>query len=69
MDNFSGWDRSKLQQLVELQSRTIEGVAMVLGTPAPPETKVAEAQEFIRHYHELKDVLAGPGAATPGRSP
>jgi hypothetical protein len=65
--NFSGWERSKLEQLVELQSRTIEGVAMILATPAPPETKVEEAEAIIRHYQELKDTLAGHGAAQ-GRS-
>ena len=63
MFNFSGWDRTKLEQLIELQSRTIEGVGMILATPAPPETRVAEAEELIRHYQELKDALAGPGAA------
>ena len=63
MNNFSGWDRSKLEELVELQSRTIEVVGMVLATPAPPETKVAEAEEFIRHYQELKDSLVAQGAA------
>ena len=68
MYNFSGWERSKLEELVELQSRTIDVVAMVLATPAPPETKVAEAEEFIHHYQELKDSLAGQGA-TQGRSP
>jgi hypothetical protein len=66
--NFSGWDRSKLEELIELQSRTIEVVGMVLATPAPPETKVAEAEECIRHYQELKETLAGQGAAQ-GRSP
>ena len=63
MYNFSGWERSKLEQLVELQSRTIDGVAMLLGTPAPPETKVAEAEELIRHYQELRGTLAEQGAA------
>lgn len=63
MNNFSAWDRNKLEELVELQSRTLDVVAMVLATPAPPETKVAEAEEFIRHYQELKDSLAGQGAA------
>jgi hypothetical protein len=66
--NFSGWERSKLEQLVELQSRTIELVGMVLATPAPPETRVAEAEELIRHYQELKGTLAGQGA-THGSSP
>lgn len=68
MFNFSGWDRSKLEQLIELQSRTIDGVGMLLATPAPPETKIAEAEELIRHYQELKDTLAGQGTAQ-GRSP
>lgn len=68
MYNFSGWERSKLEELIELQSRTIEVVGMVLATPAPPETKVAEAEEFIRHYQELKNSLAEQGAM-PGRSP
>ena len=63
MNNFSGWDRGKLEELVELQSRTLDVVGMMLATPAPPETKVAEAEEFIRHYQELKDSLAGQGAA------
>ena len=63
MNNFSGWDRSKLEELVELQSRTLDVVGMMLATPAPPETKVAEAEEFIRHYQELKGSLAGHGAA------
>ena len=68
MYNFSGWERSKLDQLVELQSRTIELVGMVLATPAPPETRVAEAEELIRHFQELKDTLAEQGT-TQGRSP
>lgn len=68
MDNFSGWERSKLDQLVELQSRTIDLVGMVLATPALPETKIAEAEELVRHYQELKAALAGQGT-TPGRSP
>jgi hypothetical protein len=66
--SFSGWERSKLDQLVELQSRTIELVGMVLATPAPPETKVAEAAELIRHFQELRDTLTGQ-ATTQGRSP
>ena len=65
MDNFSGWDRSKLEELIELQARTIDVVGMVLATPAPPETKVAEAEEFIRHYKELKDGLASQGMGSP----
>ena len=66
MNNFAGWERSKLEELVELQSRTIDGVAMLLATPAPPETKVAEAEALVRHYRELKDTLAGQGAGSSG---
>jgi hypothetical protein len=55
--NFAGWERSKLERLTELQSRTIDGVAMLLATPAPPEAKVAEADALVRHYQELKDAL------------
>jgi hypothetical protein len=58
--NFAGLERSKLEKLAELQSRTIEGVGMVLGTPAPPEAKVAEADAIVRHYQELKDELIEP---------
>jgi hypothetical protein len=65
MDNFSGWDRSRLEELIELQSRTIDVVGMVLATPAPPETKVAEAEEFIRHYKELKGALTSQGIGSP----
>jgi hypothetical protein len=68
MYSFSGWERSKLDQLVELQSRTIELVRMVLATPAPPETKVAEAEELIRHFQELRDTLTEQ-RTTQGRSP
>ena len=60
MDNFAGWERSKLEKLTELQSRTIDGLGMVLSTSAPPEAKVAEAEELVRHFRELKDTLAGP---------
>jgi hypothetical protein len=66
--SFSEWERSKLDQLVELQSRTIELVGMVLATPAPPETKVAEAEELIRHFQELRDTLTEQ-RTTQGRSP
>ena len=64
MDNFAGWDRSKLEKLTELQSRTIEGLGMLLATPAPPEAKVVEADALVRHYQELKDTLvwAKPGS-------
>ena len=57
MHNIAGLERSKLEKLTELQSRTIEGVGMVLATPAPPEAKVAEADAIVRHYQELKDAL------------
>jgi hypothetical protein len=68
VNSFSGGERSKLDQLVELQSRTIDLVGMVLATPAPPETKVAEAEELIRHFQELRDTLTEQ-ATTQGRSP
>ena len=61
MGNFAKWDRSKLERLIELQSRTIDGVGMVLATPAPPEAKVAEADALVRHYKELMDTLIEPG--------
>jgi hypothetical protein len=64
MPNFAGWDRSKLEKLTDLQSRTIEGLGMVLATPAPPEAKVAEADALVRHYQELKDTLVGPGTGS-----
>ena len=69
MHNFAGLERGKLEKLAELQSRTIEGVGMVLATPAPPEAKVAEADAIVRHYRELKDemiepVTGGRGAGT-----
>ena len=60
MHNFAGLERSKLEKLAELQSRTIEGVGMVLATPAPPEAKVAEADAIVRHYRELKDEMIEP---------
>jgi hypothetical protein len=63
--NFAELDRSKLERLTELQSRTIEGLGMVLATPAPPETKVEEAGALVRHFQELKDTLLGAG--TGGR--
>jgi hypothetical protein len=62
MDNFAALERSKLEKLTELQSRTIEGLGMLLATPAPPEAKVAEADALVRHYQELKDSLVGPAA-------
>jgi hypothetical protein len=65
MGNFAGWDRNKLERLVELQSRTLDGVGMVLGTPAPPEAKVAEADALVRHYKELKDTLIEPAPRNP----
>ena len=64
MRSFAGWDRSKLERLTELQSRTIEGVERVLATPAPPEAKVAEADALVRHFEELKDALTGPGTGS-----
>ena len=60
MHDFAGWDRSKLEKLTELQTRTIEGLGMVLATHAAPEAKVAEADALVRHYQELKDTLVGP---------
>ena len=65
MHSFAGWERSKLEKLTELQSRTIEGLGMVLATPAPPEAKVAEADALVRHYEELKATLMGPRAGSP----
>ena len=65
MGNFAGWDRNKLERLVELQSRTLDGVGMVLGTPAPPEAKVAEADALVRHYKELKYTLIEPAPRNP----
>ena len=62
MNDFAGWERSKLDKLTELQSRTIEGLGMLLAAPAPPEAKVAEADALVRHYQELKDSLVGPKA-------
>lgn len=62
MGNFAGWERSKLEKLTELQSRTLEGLGMVLATPAPPEAKVAEADALVRHYQELKDTIVEPRA-------
>ena len=64
MNNFAGWERSKLEKLTELQSRTIEGLGMLLAAPAPPEAKVAEADALVRHYQELKDTLVGPEAGS-----
>jgi len=65
MHNFAGWERGKLEKLTELQSRTIDGLSMLLATSASPEAKVAEAEEFVRRYRELKDTLAGPGTGSP----
>ena len=62
--NFAELERSKLERLTELQSRTIEGLGMVLATPAPPETKVEEAGALVRHYQELKDTLLGAGTGS-----
>jgi hypothetical protein len=66
VDNFAGWERSKLEKLTELQSRTIEGLGMLLAAPAPPEAKVAEADALVRHYQELKDTLIGQETAGRG---
>jgi hypothetical protein len=60
MQNFAGLERSKLEKLTELQSRTIDGLGMLLAASAPPEAKVAEAEELVRHYRELKETLVGP---------
>jgi hypothetical protein len=61
MQNFASLERSKLEKLTELQSRTIDGLGMVLATPAPAEAKVAEADELVRHFRELKEMLMVPG--------
>ena len=63
MNDLARWERSKLEKLTELQSRTIEGLGMLLAAPAPPEAKVAEADALVRHYKELKDALIEPGTA------
>ena len=65
--NIAGLERSKLEKLVELQSRTIDGLGMLLATPAAAEEKVAEADALVRHYQELKDTLMGPVATPPSR--
>ena len=65
MNDFAGWDRSKLEKLTELQSRTIDWVGMVLATPATPEAKVAEAEALVRHYRELKDEMSDRGSTGP----
>ena len=59
--NLAGWERSKLEKLTELQSRTIEGVGMLLSTPASPEEKVAEVEALVQHFQELKSALTEPG--------
>jgi hypothetical protein len=64
MGNFAGWERRKLEELTELQSRTIEWVGMVLATPSPPEAKVAEVDALVRHYEELKGTLIEPGTGS-----
>ena len=64
MHDFASLDRNKLEKLIELQSRTIDGLGMLLAAPAPPEAKVAEADELVRHYRELKDTLIGPAPAS-----
>ena len=60
MHDLARWERSKLEKLTELQTRTIEGLGMLLAAPAPPEAKVAEADALVRHYRELKDALIEP---------
>ena len=64
MQNFSGWERSKLERLTELQSRTIEGVGMLLSTPASPDEKVAEVEALVQHFRELKNALTDGPAPT-----
>jgi hypothetical protein len=64
VQNFSGWERSKLERLTELQSRTIEGVGMLLSTPASPEEKVAEVEALVQHFRELKNALTEGQAPT-----
>ena len=64
MHDFAGMERSKLEKLTELQSRTIEGLGMLLAAPAPPEAKVAEADALVRHFQELKDTLVGSGTSS-----
>ena len=61
MHDLASWERSQLEKLTELQTRTIEGLGMLLATPAPPEAKVAEADALVRHYQELKAALIEPG--------
>ena len=62
--DLARWERSKLEKLTELQSRTIEGLGMLLAAPAPPEAKVAEADALVRHYKELKDALVEPATGS-----
>jgi len=64
VQNFAGWDRSKLERLTELQSRTIEGVGMVLSTPASPEERSRKRDALLRHYLELKNELTEAKAST-----
>ena len=64
MQNFAGWDRSKLEKLTELQSRTIEGVGMLLSTPASAEEKVAEVEALFQHFRELQNALTEAKATT-----
>ena len=68
MTDFAGWERSKLEKLTELQSRTIEWVGMVLETAAAPEAKVAEAEALVRHYRELKDAMSDSASSSPDAS-
>ena len=64
MQNFRELERSKLEKLTELQSRTIEGLGMLLAAPAAPEAKVAEADALVRHFQELKDALIEPATSS-----
>lgn len=66
MRNFAELERSKLEKLTELQSRTIEGLGMLLAAPAPAEAKVAEADALVRHFQELKEALIEPGPTRDG---
>ena len=65
--NLEKWERSRLEKLTELQSRTIEGLKMLLAMPVPAEAKVAEADALLRHYQELKDALTEPEAKLADR--
>ena len=64
VNDFARRERSKLETLTELRSRTIQWVGTVLATPAPRETKVAEADALVRHYRELKDEMRERGPSS-----